>query len=455
MCLQEIPEDITQPGLPRSLYYGHSKTEGFVSDASQRVNEVTLSGVPTVGFRDRRQYDQILPGVSQQNFEETGYQPPIEELGMGPGPWSPIDNKPQPLPPPIEDEYMSRPFGTLDAPGSPATSFGGSFANYPQHQNYGSGSGYDSRTMPLPSQSPPTVDTIDQQKNFDDFGMNTRSGPIDNSNTAGGRFATFPVKTRPPGMTGGYNLQDPPSLSAHHDQEKSFSASIAEALETATQEPSKAGVPEMISPGWGRDNNNPPPARVAEPTGNENNDPNPPSQRWSGPHTLATTSAPPALEITTQPPLSLVGSTSITSLPPPPPGAAAPDLSDPWANESSLQAPSHTRSISQISHDDDALLAYMTAAHEESHTTDEERDASKSGVNSSASALKPGHPIRYEEQQRISRHVRFGEVQDVEGEMENRKSLEKERQLQESADVTNRRSNEGERGMILLFPALL
>jgi hypothetical protein len=382
---------------------------------------------------------------------------------MGPGPWTPTDKKPQPLPPPMEDEYMSnlqRPYGTFDAPGSPAPSFGGSFANYPQHQNYGSGSGYDSRTMPLPSQSPLTVDTIDQQKNVDDFGMNTRSGPIDNSNTAGGRFATFPVKTRPPGATGGFNLHDPPSLNARHDQEQSLSASIAAALETATQETSKAtegGLPEMISPGWGRVNDNPSSPR-AKPVDNENDDPTPPSQRWSGQHadTLPTTSAPAALEITTHPLPALAASTSTASLPPPPPGAAAPDLSDPWANERSLQAPSHTRSISQISHDDDALLAYMTAADEESRTTDDEGNMSKSGVDSSVGALKTGHRMSYEEQQRLSRHVRFGEVEDVGGEMENRRSLEKERQLQEGSDVrrlspieTIRNSNEGQRGMIL------
>ena len=443
MTLQEIPEDITQPGLPRSLYYGHSKTEGFVSEASQRVNEVTLSDVPTVGFRDRRQYD-----VSQQNLQQSGYHLPVEGPGMEPGPWTPTDNKPQPLPPPMEDQYMSnlqRPYGTPDAPRSPATSVGGSFANYPQHQSYGSGSGYDSRTMPLPSQSPPTVDTIDQHKNFDDFGVNTRSGPIDNSNTAGGRFATFPVKTRPPGMTGGYSLHDPPSLNARHDQEKSLSASIAEALGSANQESSKAtevGTPEMISPGWGRVNDN------------ENKNPNAPTQAWSELHadTLPTTPAPAALEVTTQPPLALVDSTSTTSLPPPPPGAAAPDLSDPWANEGSLQAPSHTRSISQISHDDDALLAYMTAAPEESRTTDEEGDVSRSRIDSSSGALKAGHPVSYEEQQRISRHVRFGEVQDVEGAMENRRSLEKERQLPDVKKLspleTIRNSNEGERGMV-------
>ena len=375
---------------------------------------------------------------------------------MGPGPWSPTDSKP--LPPPMDDEYTSnpqRPYGILDAPGSPATSFGGSFANYPHHQNYSSGSGYDFRSMPLSSQGPPVLDPIDRQSSVDDFGMSTRSGLIDNSNTAGGRFATFPVKTRPAGITGGYTLHDSPSISPRHDQEQSLSASIAQALDTASQKTSRASEieqPEMVSPGWGRVNENPPPPQVAAPSTKDLEDS--PSQGWSGPTTLA----PAAHEITTQQPPALAGSPTATSPLPPPPGAAAPDLSDPWANaprDGSLQAPSHTRSISQISHNDDALLAYMTAPHEESNTTDEEADISKSGVDSAAGALKPGRPTSYEEQQRISRHVRFGEGEGLGGALkENRRSLEKERQLQERADVervspieTIRNSNERERGM--------
>ncbi|KIM38523.1 hypothetical protein M413DRAFT_447754 [Hebeloma cylindrosporum] len=445
MIVSEIPEDITQPGLPRSLYYGHSKTEGFVSEASQRINEVTLSGVPTVGFRDRRQYDQ----VPQQNLQQTGYHLQVEGQGMGAGPWTPTDNKPQPLPPPMEDEYMSnpqRPYGTLDVPGSPATSFGGSFANY---QSHGAGSGYDSRTMPLPSQSPPTLNSIDQQKSVDDFGMSTRSGFVDNSDTSGGRFATFPVKTRPPGMTGGYSLQDPPSLNARDDQDKSFSASIAEALGSSNQETSQAtqhGQPEMVSPGWGRVNDNPPPPHIAEPTRQEIEDS--PSQDWPGP-----TSPPPGAR-ETQPPVAFASSTPAASLPPPPPGAAAPDLSDPWANaprEGSMQAPSHTRSISQISHGDDALLAYMTAAHEESNTTDEEADVPKSGVDAAAGGLKP---MSYEEQQRVSRHVRFGQIEDVAEERGNRRSLEKGAADSQrlSPIETIRNSNEGEKGLAPVSP---
>jgi len=346
-----------------------------------------------------------------------------------------------------------RPYGSLDAPGSPATSFGGSFANYPHQQNYSSGSGYDSRSMPLSSQGPPVLDPIDGQTSIDDFGMSTRSGIIDNSNTAGGRFATFPVKTRPAGITGGYNLHDSPSISTRHDQEQSLSASIAQALDTVTEKTSqaaKSGQPEMVSPGWGRVNDNPPPPEVAAPSTKDLEDS--PSQDWSGP----TTPGPAAHEVTTQQPPALAGSPTATS-PPPPPGAAAPDLSDPWANaprNGALQAPSHMRSISQISNDD-ALLAYMTAAHDESNTTDEEADVSKSGVDSAAGALKPGRPTSYEEQQRISRHVRFGEVEDVGRGVENRRSLEKERQLQERADVkrlspieTIRNSNERERGMV-------
>jgi hypothetical protein len=65
---------------------------------------------------------------------------------------------------------------------------------------------------------------------MDDFGANVHStGPADSLDTAGGRFATFPVQTRSPGLTGGYSLQDPPS-GLHVTNDLSFSASVADAL---------------------------------------------------------------------------------------------------------------------------------------------------------------------------------------------------------------------------------
>ncbi|KAF8804843.1 hypothetical protein BYT27DRAFT_6685201 [Phlegmacium glaucopus] len=58
LTVSEISEEITQPGLPRSFYYGHSKVEGLVAEAHRCV---TLSTVPIIGFRGRRQYEQNLP----------------------------------------------------------------------------------------------------------------------------------------------------------------------------------------------------------------------------------------------------------------------------------------------------------------------------------------------------------------------------------------------------------
>jgi hypothetical protein len=118
-----------------------------------------------------------------------------------------------------------------------------------------------------------------------------------------------------------------------------------------------------------------------------------------------------------------------------------------------MQASSHIRSISQISDNDDALLAYMTATHDESHT-EEDANMSTSRFGSAQHAVAAGRPISDINQQRTSRHVKFGEVEDVEEEMENRKSLEKERQLQEKADTRGlspleavRGLNQGEGGM--------
>ncbi|KAF8808326.1 hypothetical protein BYT27DRAFT_6552073 [Phlegmacium glaucopus] len=54
----EISEAIIRRGLPPRFYYGHDKVDGLVAEAHRCVNGVTLSTVPTVGFRDRRQYEQ-------------------------------------------------------------------------------------------------------------------------------------------------------------------------------------------------------------------------------------------------------------------------------------------------------------------------------------------------------------------------------------------------------------
>ncbi|KAF9472910.1 hypothetical protein BDN70DRAFT_886445 [Pholiota conissans] len=404
MLIGEISEEITQPGLPRSMYYGHSKTENYVAEAHRCINEVVLSTVPSVGFRDRHQYENRAQ-------EASGYQPGGDSAyGMNADPWTPTDTKPMP-PPPLRssnDYPAQRPYGGDDGPSSPLATTGSSFQNQPNQyqQPYG---------------SPPMQQQQQPLSTMDDFGVSNRSaGLVDNSNTSGGRFATFPVK-RP---NGGYSLQDPPLLGPRPDQESSFSDSIAAALDGHTEETSHATEgPHSQGGSWiaGRFIPGPPSSYGTEETTRAVE--GPPSfigqQSRDTPQSSYKSSASPPPQIRLPSPQRQFTSQS-SPLPPPPPGAALPDLSDPWANanrDGSLQAASHTRGISEISGNDD-LLAYMTTPQSEPPSPMTPTHAMHSNELAAADE---------EEQQRISRHVRFGDVKDVEGEMKKREATEKEK----------------------------
>ncbi|KAH9476315.1 Sphingolipid long chain base-responsive protein PIL1 [Psilocybe cubensis] len=378
MIISEISEEITQPGLPRSLYYGQSKTENLVAEAGRCINEVVLSTVPSVGARDRRHYEQ-------QQQQDLPPQPSSPTAG-----W---ETKPQPLQPTTSD-YLGnsqRAFGN-ETPASPIGVIGQSFTDQPyapQHrQQLSGGSGFQSPPM-LPEIQSEFADRPPQIT--DDFGMNTRTaGLMDTSNAVGGRFATFPVKTRAPGSTGGYSLQDPPR---QHGQDTSFSASVAEALDGKM-------VPENQSSFGGRNATGQPP--------------------WSSPGAASFEFSPPPPAPSMLPPASPAAS---SHPPPPPPGAAPPNLTNSW-REDTMQAPGHNRGFSA---NDDALLAYMMTP---SASDDLQTEDGTTNVSTHDNNTLVAHNHEETEQQRISRHVRFGEVQDVVQEMEKKKSLEKERQAQ-------------------------
>ena len=268
----------------------------------------------------------------------------------------------------------------------------------------------------------------------DDFGANVRStGPLDISNNTGGRFATFPVKTRPPGSSGGYSLQDLPSLGGRQlAGDSSFSASIAEALHE--KEDTKAG--NLLSPWGNRFNGGSESSIISEGTtrateGSYNQSIN----SWGSDPALF--ERPPPVSITapsSQVPPDNHSSRQSASLPPPPPGAAPPELGNTWADplrDGPLQVPSHSRQPSNVSDNDEALLAYMDG---DSETIQE------SLPNTTASLSIPpaiatmaittttlSAPTTNEEDQSSNRHVRFGRVEDVNEEIEKRGSLEKER----------------------------
>jgi len=403
--------------MPRSLYYGHSKVEGLVAEAHRHVNEVALSSVPTVGFRDRRQYEQ----KSHNAYGD----PPKSEA------WLSGDAKSQPPPPSaLQDDNSSY----LQTPNRP---FAGSgyFSEKANSSNLSLPSSLGNQQYAPPYQAQLNQGTVNSQTfpsshqlgvnegAVDDFGVHVRStAPVD---AAANRFATFPVKARPPGSSGGYSLQDPPSLGGRNltASDSSFSASVAEALHE--KEDLKV---DTLSP-WGNRfksgselsvNST---ARATEGSYNQS------SSSWGG---RSDHDPPPFEEL---PPVSVTAPLSQApaerssgQLPQPPPGAAPPELVNPWTNsprEGSIQAPSHSRRPSHLSENHDALLAYMTTADGESIYQESPPNTAVliSVPPATATMTSLSAQTKNEEEHR---HVRFGAVEDVNKEIEKRVSLEKE-----------------------------
>jgi hypothetical protein len=214
---QDISEETTQPGLARSLYYGHSKTQSLVSEAQRCISEIQLSTTLAPG--------PSAPRSSRPGESSTTY-PPHQAFQNGPG-----------------SSIPSTPTGTgyqLHDVSPPS----GAPPNYlPPQQVLGTGQLFDqSRSNmsapPIKQNEILSYPQIDEHhRSVDDFGVNpnTLSGHGD---SADGRFATYPGNSRPGGIHGGYTLHDdPPSLGAPHEADGSFSSSVANALGPSQQQP--------------------------------------------------------------------------------------------------------------------------------------------------------------------------------------------------------------------------
>lgn len=385
LTIAEISEETTQPGLPRSLYYGHSKVEGLVAEAHRCVNEVTISTVQSAG-RDRGQYEQkpFDPPPPAFNSPQIGHGEPPK----------PLTSQSDILQPPIRPFVGSGSFlENHDSSLSLVTSLG----HAPPYQAQPSQRTVSSST--LPSQQLGV-----NEGTIDDFGVNARSPG------AGGRFATFPVKTRPPGSSGGYSLQDRPALGGRQTAgDSSFSASIAEALHEKEE---KAGT---LSP-WGNQFTASSESSTratagsysqsTSSTGGRSDSDLPPFEGLPSMSVTAPSSQIP-VDNNKQP------SGQFSSLPPPPPGAAAPEVANLWA-------PIHSRLPSHLSENDDALLAY---------TQDSPPIAAASLATPPTTATTTttlSDSTMSEEDQSLIRHVRFGAVEDVDEKIEKRVSQEKE-----------------------------
>ncbi|KAJ2912815.1 hypothetical protein MD484_g7595, partial [Candolleomyces efflorescens] len=165
LLVAEIPEETTQPGMPRSLYYGHSKINGLVNDAMRGVSQVALDNTPGGGRLPP------LPGVPPPSGSldspsgSTGQYPPPPSAAGGDGLFGPRGSPPL-LPPQSTGGSLFGPSNTMPTP--------------------------------TPASKPPVLpplDTPTPQSTIDDFGV-----PIVRHEGGGaggaGRFATFPVKLR-------------------------------------------------------------------------------------------------------------------------------------------------------------------------------------------------------------------------------------------------------------------
>ncbi|KII85674.1 hypothetical protein PLICRDRAFT_56887 [Plicaturopsis crispa FD-325 SS-3] len=283
--IAEIPQDQTEPGLPRSYYSGHARTESLAAEAQRSIGEVTFSGTLPDSSPDKQQGGQGAPAFPEGTVS-SGY----DTAGSM--------SYPQP-----------------------------SFTQHP-NMNASEAAAFDSTWESSLTQPPTQAQTYaganrgGPSGSVDDFGINTHVG--NPSSAPGGRFATFPVK----GVT--RREDGAPALTAGAGDE-SFSSSVASALNTEQRASLDEPVPSYKSIDL---------QRTGDSTGSGN------MHAGTGGGVTMPVYAPP---------------------PGPPPGAA-PALANPWTEQDQ-----HNISGSGS---EDVHLAYAA----------------------------PGE----DEQQRFSRHVRFG-----------------------------------------------
>ncbi|KAG6835375.1 hypothetical protein H0H93_002039, partial [Arthromyces matolae] len=225
----EIPEEKTQPGMARSLYYGRNKTEQLLAEAHRCMNEVVMSTVPT---NPSPQFAQPQPNFQPDvgagtpqlhiNSPQSTFQVPgmYDQASQGTQSHNEYGEWQRQVQPSGDQQFLPPTLGTgqfLEQPGSP-----GSF----NPQSYGGQPG-----QPIASYH--TGESNVPPRSVDDFGVNsTTSSGIGNADYGNsGRFATFPVKNQ----NRGYPLADP-SLAGS----ESFSASVHQSLSPPQSPPGTA-----------------------------------------------------------------------------------------------------------------------------------------------------------------------------------------------------------------------
>ncbi|KAF5370788.1 hypothetical protein D9758_002122 [Tetrapyrgos nigripes] len=200
LVANEIPDVVTQPGMPRSVYLNRPRVEGLLTDAYRCVNEVTFSTVPAPDSRPR---ERAAPEAAFPPIEGGDSLNTSQSLGTGHFMYA---------------TDLSREMSTVSGNSDPTVPTSPVHAQYPSYQYYPE----PSSPVPVPAASMPS------RRSTEEFGVsapqvNTGDGP------GGGRFATFPVKST---HGQGYGLRDDaPTLDRGKTQdEDSFSHSVAAAL---------------------------------------------------------------------------------------------------------------------------------------------------------------------------------------------------------------------------------
>ena len=382
--------------------YQQRFSEGSASPSFSQAPEVNEGTMDNFGANVRSgplyQKQQFSQGTFDSSFSQPFHAPPQLRVNEGA-----VDANVRSTPPPYQpqlsqgtvDSSFSRPLpssqqlrvndDTVDDFGAHVRSTG------PPHQQQLSQGSVNSSQIQL---------RVNNDA-MDDFGANVHStGPADSLDTAEGRFATFPVRTRSPGSTGGYALQDPPS-GLHVTNDLSFSASVADALHGRLE---GLNSETKLSPRANRFNDGPQSSTNSEGTTRGFN--NQQTNTWGGrsDSPLVSTTAP-SLQVQ-------VGAEFVSPRSNPP-------------LEGSSRASTHSRS-SQASEYHDALVAHISEDPENAETpTHTAIPFSIPPATTTTLTTTPAlsAPNLNEED---SRHVRFGGVENVNQEIAKRVSLEKE-----------------------------
>lgn len=199
--VQEIRDEVSSPGVPRRVYYGHGRTQDLVAEAHRRVSEVVLS--TTIPVKDP-QMEYINQGQmrSQEMYDNS-------QWGQGEG----------------SAKYLSTP------------------------QDLANGRFLNPSPSSMPFDAPPPHPTPSanyestngsKKQSVDDFGIVTWG----TSSAGASRFSTYPPKIGP-GKAGedSHALNEEPFLLQTRQDSNSFSVSVTEALSTIGDRPeSNKGV---------------------------------------------------------------------------------------------------------------------------------------------------------------------------------------------------------------------